>query len=91
MSAAGERAAWRVRGRVQGVGFRAFVARRARLLGLAGGARNEPDGAVVVEIAGGSPQALADLRAALATGPAAARVAAVDETAPDGRPMDVEF
>jgi acylphosphatase len=33
-----------VRGRVQGVGFRDFVWRRARFLGLSGYVRNLPDG-----------------------------------------------
>ena len=41
-----------VRGRVQGVGFRWWVARRARELGLAGWAANEPDGSVSVVVEG---------------------------------------
>jgi len=91
VSVAGERSAWRVRGRVQGVGFRAFVARRARALGLAGGARNEADGTVTVEVAGGDAAALAALAAELARGPAAAGVTAVERIEADGRPMDLDF
>lgn len=41
-----------VRGLVQGVGFRWFVARRAKALGLAGYARNLVDGAVEIEAEG---------------------------------------
>jgi len=89
--AGGARAAWRVRGRVQGVGFRAFAARQARALGLAGGVRNESDGSVVVEVVGGDAAALAAFTEGLGRGPAAARVTAVERVEPDGRPMDLEF
>jgi len=71
---------FRVTGRVQGVGFRWFVARRAEELGLAGWVRNDPDGAVSVLAAGPEP-ALDALAAALAVGPRAARVAAVESAA----------
>lgn len=67
-----------VRGRVQGVGFRFFVLRQARLVGLAGTVRNLPDGAVEV-LAWGGDAALTSLRAALGEGPGHARVDAVDE------------
>ena len=42
----------RVTGRVQGVGFRDFVRRLARGLGLSGYVRNEPDGSVTAEVEG---------------------------------------
>ena len=41
-----------VAGRVQGVGFRYFVARSARGLGLSGYVRNLPDGTVEVAASG---------------------------------------
>ncbi|HWB40996.1 MAG TPA: acylphosphatase [Gemmatimonadales bacterium] len=63
-----------VSGIVQGVGFRWFVARHARSLGLGGYARNLPDGRVEVVAAGADPDALARLEALLREGPAHARV-----------------
>ena len=41
-----------VSGRVHGVGFRAFVLREARSLGLGGWVANEPDGTVRVVVEG---------------------------------------
>jgi len=41
-----------VRGRVQGVGFRATARSRARSLGVGGWVRNSPDGAVEAELEG---------------------------------------
>lgn len=68
---------WIVRGRVQGVGFRWFVGREARRLGLGGFARNLPDGAVEV-VSQGDEAALEALERALGRGPPAARVEAVE-------------
>lgn len=62
-----------VRGRVQGVGFRFFVARRAAALGLRGWVANGPDGSVQC-VAEGARDALQALLAALELGPAGARV-----------------
>lgn len=59
---------WLVRGRVQGVGFRYFVLRRAQAAGLAGWARNLPDGSVEV-VARGTDDELASLESALREGP----------------------
>lgn len=42
---------YRVTGRVQGVGFRAFVWRQAQDLGLDGWVRNNPDGSVELLVA----------------------------------------
>jgi len=68
-----------VRGRVQGVGFRWFVEREARLLGITGWVRNNADGAVEV-LAQGTREQLAGLRDRLQQGPRAARVDDVDES-----------
>lgn len=68
---------FRVRGRVQGVGYRAFALRAGRALGLAGGVRNEADGSVVA-VAEGADGALDELASRLAAGPRAARVDGVE-------------
>ncbi|HXE89512.1 MAG TPA: acylphosphatase [Terriglobales bacterium] len=67
-----------VRGRVQGVGFRWFVEREARTLGIHGWVRNNADGSVEV-LAMGTREQVTALRARLQAGPRAARVDAVDE------------
>jgi acylphosphatase len=66
-----------VSGRVQGVGFRAYSARAARALRLAGGAVNLDDGRVVVW-AQGPVHALDRLEAALWEGSRLSRVGAVE-------------
>lgn len=66
-----------VTGHVQGVGFRWFVARHARSLGLSGYARNLEDGRVEV-LASGEEPALARLEELLRSGPANARVIGVE-------------
>jgi acylphosphatase len=67
-----------VSGRVQGVGFRWFVDREARLIGLAGWVRNNPDGNVEV-LASGTDEQLAKLKNRLKQGPRASRVDEVIE------------
>ena len=67
----------RVRGRVQGVWFRASTAERAVALGLRGSAENLPDGSVLVHAAG-SIVALDELVAWLHEGPPMARVDSVE-------------
>ncbi|MGH7612446.1 MAG: acylphosphatase [Gemmatimonadales bacterium] len=69
---------WRVRGRVQGVGFRWFVMRAAVRLGLVGYVRNLPDGSVEV-VAGGTRAVMDQLEEMLARGPAMARVDGVEK------------
>ena len=66
-----------VRGRVQGVGFRYFVVRRAMELGVVGWVANTPDGSVQL-VAEGSRDALDALEAGLRVGPMGAVVEAVD-------------
>ena len=66
-----------VRGRVQGVGFRVFVATRAEVLGLTGWVRNGAAGTVECVAEGPRPD-LEALLAALELGPASARVESVN-------------
>jgi acylphosphatase len=66
-----------VSGRVQGVGYRAFVRRIAEPLGITGQVRNLPDGRVEV-IARGSLAARDALAAALTEGPLLAHVLGVE-------------
>jgi acylphosphatase len=66
-------AAWRVHGRVQGVGYRYFVIRWANHLGLAGWTRNLWDGTVEVQ-AFGEDQSIRQFESALKEGPSHARV-----------------
>ncbi len=66
-----------VRGRVQGVGFRAFVWRAAADLGVRGWVRNVADGSVEVA-AWGSEELLDRLESVLWRGPGWARVDSVE-------------
>jgi acylphosphatase len=64
--------------RVQGVGFRWFVEREARAIGVGGWVRNNDNGNVEV-LASGSDEQLTELRARLKHGPRASRVDEVQE------------
>jgi acylphosphatase len=77
------RRAFRVVGRVQGVGFRWWTQRTAAELGLGGWVRNEADGSVVVHVMGPGGD-VERLRAALLKGPPGARVDACEEIATAG-------
>lgn len=66
-----------VRGRVQGVSFRASTAGQAERLGLQGWVCNQPDGSVYLE-AEGAADALEELLDWLHRGPPAAEVSRVD-------------
>ena len=70
---------YRVRGRVQGVGFRYFVEHSAQALGLRGWVRNVDDGSVEVYASGTSGQ-LSDLEGLLRQGPRWAEVRGVEES-----------
>jgi len=72
------RRAFRVTGRVQGVGFRWWTQRTARRLGLGGSVRNLADGGVEVQ-AVGPRERVAELEAALHEGPSVSRVDRVEE------------
>jgi acylphosphatase len=65
-----------VRGRVQGVGYRAACHRQATELGLGGWVRNRSDGSVEVE-AEGPPRRLAELRVWCEQGPPSSLVSSV--------------
>jgi acylphosphatase len=67
-------------GRVQAVGFRAFVERAAREHGLAGWVRNRRDGTVEAVLAG-QAQAVRSVIEACRRGPPAARVDSIAERA----------
>jgi acylphosphatase len=66
-----------VRGKVQGVGYRAWITGEAEARRLAGWARNRKDGTVEAVLSG-SEEAVAALIAKCQYGPGMARVMAVD-------------
>lgn len=67
-----------VRGRVQGVNFRSFVATRARFLRLDGYARNLADGRSVEVVVEGPRETLEQLLEYLREGPRSSRVEGVE-------------
>ena len=82
---------FQVFGMVQGVGFRWFVARHARSLGLTGYARNLPNGSVEVMV-DGPAAAMPALERLLRTGPANAQVDRVERsTEPAAIPIGKSF
>ena len=78
MSAAPQARRYRVRGQVQGVGFRYFVTQSANALGIRGWVRNDDDGSVEVYAVGTTAQ-LSELAGLLWKGPRWAEVRGVDE------------
>lgn len=62
-----------IRGRVQGVGFRQFMARSARDLGITGWVRNRADGSVEAVVAG-TPEAVQRMLERARRGPTHATV-----------------
>ena len=85
-----ERRAYRVIGRVQGVGFRWWTRRVAEELGLGGHVRNRPDGSVEVH-ATGPVAALDRLETVLRDGPPGAWVEDVQAVEADARMRRDEF
>jgi acylphosphatase len=67
----------RVTGRVQGVNYRASARREALRLGLAGWARNESDGSVLIDVEG-EPAAVQAFLDWCARGPTAATVCSIE-------------
>jgi acylphosphatase len=68
----------RIRGRVQGVGFRWWIRQRAEALGLTGWVMNADDERSVDLVAEGEPDALDELERLVRLGPQGARVESVD-------------
>lgn len=66
-----------IRGRVQGVYFRASTQREAKRLGLSGWVRNRPDGSLEI-LAEGEETAIHDLYGWAQRGPTGARVERVE-------------
>jgi len=79
-----------VRGEVQGVGYRYFVARRARDHNLTGWVKNRADGTVEVEAVGPRPT-LEEFLSYVRVGPPAAHVADVAVYWFDDEPSYVSF
>ncbi|KAF2457658.1 Acylphosphatase-like domain-containing protein [Lineolata rhizophorae] len=73
-----QRISFKVKGKVQGVCFRAYAKEQARSLGVTGFVRNASDGTVVGE-AQGKRDSLDKFVGFLKEGPPAARVAGVDQ------------
>jgi acylphosphatase len=71
-----------IAGRVQGVGFRAWMAEQARALGLSGWVRNRVDGTVEALIAG-DVAAVEEMARLCRRGPRMAEVASIDEELAD--------
>jgi acylphosphatase len=79
-----------VRGRVQGVFFRASTARRAEKLGLSGSVRNRPDGAVEAVLQG-DDGAVDRMVEWCRTGPDLADVRSVEVSEQPGAPEEHGF
>jgi len=77
----------RIRGRVQGVGYRAWLVREASRRGVVGWVRNRRDGSVEALVAG-EEAAVRDLVEACRRGPPAARVEAVETAPAEGAGLD---
>jgi acylphosphatase len=71
-----------IRGRVQGVGYRAWVEHQARRFGLQGWVRNRRDGSVEALFAG-AEEVVANMVASCRRGPSSARVDDVAEEVAD--------
>jgi acylphosphatase len=74
----------RIRGRVQGVGYRASLAAEARALGITGWVRNRSDGSVEAVVAGPA-EGIDRIVAWARRGPPAARVSEVEISLAAGR------
>lgn len=78
-----------VEGRVQGVGFRYFVIRNARRLGVRGTVRNRVDGSVEAVLQADSLEPIEQLIELIHEGPSSSRVDRVDiEPVEENPPLD---
>ena len=80
----------RIEGRVQGVGYRAWVVARAREAGVGGWVRNRRDGSVEAAFAG-EPDLIDALVERCREGPSAAVVAAIRDLVDDDAPLGPGF
>jgi acylphosphatase len=79
-----------IRGRVQGVGYRAWVDHEARRLGLQGWVRNRRDGSVEA-LFDGDEAVVAEMIASCRKGPPSARVDAVLEETANGDALGLRY
>ncbi|MCB1316889.1 MAG: acylphosphatase [Leptospiraceae bacterium] len=82
-----QRIKYTVHGRVQGVGFRAYVQRNARQIGVRGYVRNRSDGTVEC-MAAGTAEQQAQVLACLRQGPPVSMVRNVDQQTTTYEPDD---
>lgn len=85
-----EERAYRISGRVQGVGFRWWTRDTASRLGVSGTVRNALDGSVEI-VAAGPAAALARFEEALRAGPRIAEVGSIESMEPPGPVPDGGF
>ncbi len=78
----------RIRGRVQGVGYRLYTLRQASRLGVTGWVRNREDGSVEAVVQG-EPGRVETLMERLRKGPPASRVEEIEvDRLPDSGPLE---
>lgn len=80
----------RITGRVQGVGFRMYMVRKGRELGLTGWVRNRLDGSLEAEVQG-APAAVDAMIAAARRGPAGSVVTEVKVSDASGQYQGFEI
>lgn len=85
-----ERRAYRVRGQVQGVGFRWWTRKTAHALDLRGTVRNARDGSVEIHVSG-PVDVLDRFEEALRHGPSSARVSDVEQMTPGASSLPAGF
>jgi acylphosphatase len=79
-----------IQGRVQGVGYRAWVEHQARVHHLEGWVRNRRDGSVEALFAGPA-DTVSNMIALCRRGPVAARVEAIQDEAADSNALNLRY